>query len=186
VFFGITDFWNHVPHTGRILESCTANHPAAWRTIPSGESSRYIAFERVVLNPGFTAEEGSNFEAFIRECPNCNGRPIMLNGGGSQMAMSEEQEDFSDNDFLTDVFEQNYTDDIWVYPNPTTGDIIIKMADKVDNGTIQIINGLGVVMRTEKTSGTVTSINLSDLADGIYYLVITNGEKAVCRKIVKY
>ena len=184
---GITDFWNHVPPTGRILESCDQMYPAEWRTIPSGESSTYTAFERVVLNPGFTAEEGSNFVASIRECPNCNGT-IMLNSGGSQEQEieTEGEEDFLNKNVLTDIFDQDYpNDDILVYPNPTTGEIIIKMNNEVNHGEVRVINGLGITVRTEKINSAITCVNLSELTNGMYYLVITTEEKTVSWKIVK-
>jgi len=181
---GVYDFWNVVPWTGRRLESCDERYPAEWRTIPTGESSRYIAFEEVVLHPGFTAEEGSNFIAEIRECPNCSGT-IMLNGGGNQMVEQEEQEDFIEPEFLTDIFEHCCADGISVYPNPTTGDIIVKMAYIAEQGEIRIINGLGIVIRAEKIKDAITRINLSELNSGVYYLVITTEGKTVSRKIVK-
>lgn len=63
----------------------------------------------------------------------------------------------------------NSNDNIIIYPNPTTGKIEIKGIKKIES--VGIFNFMGQKIREEKTSG---ELNLINLADGIYYLLIEN------------
>lgn len=63
--------WRITPVAGTI-ESADITDVAIHRTIPSGVTAEYAAYERIVLNPGFKVELGANFKANIIPCPACN------------------------------------------------------------------------------------------------------------------
>jgi hypothetical protein len=73
---------------------------------------------------------------------------------------------------------------IKVYPNPTTG---LLHLDKKDNETIQIkiIDQLGRQLKQLKTAEQLSTLDLSGLPTGIYFISIDNGKKRVVQKIVK-
>ncbi len=63
----------NVPKTFTTLTSVPLDnaYPSSWRTISSGDTSEYVAHKEVVLQPGFTAEAGSDFVARIEPCADC-------------------------------------------------------------------------------------------------------------------
>lgn len=66
------------PSTMTTLISAPATAPATYRTIPSGATAEYVAHEEVVLQPGFTAEYGSDFTARIEKCEACENRMLQV------------------------------------------------------------------------------------------------------------
>ena len=178
---GVYDYWNIVPHTGKILESCDESLPAAWRTIPSGESSVYTAFERVVLKPGFTAQAGSHFVASIRECPNCGkGYSSMLS-----VNIGEDTEDINYfNNYETLYSEKNLQvetddDDVSIYPNPTSGTVTIVAANFA---RVEIYNTIGQLVETK----TVEKFDVSTYSVGVYFFKVydTNNNSVTKRVMV--
>jgi hypothetical protein len=71
-----------------------------------------------------------------------------------------------------------------IFPNPATNLLTVKTSDDYHKATIKIINNLGVevIVKTELSSYNGT-IDLSNLAAGIYYVVIENGENTENVKI---
>ena len=74
-----------------------------------------------------------------------------------------------------------------VYPNPATDHLCIPTISD-NSGEIQVqlsdINGLTVLMRKFVNNGTVTTIDVSNLNSGMYFLRITTGRGSVVRKVV--
>ncbi len=77
-----------------------------------------------------------------------------------------------------------------IYPNPSKGEFNLVMdgyADQTVN--IQVVNLLGEVMYSKDVSGLnnkdMREINLSHLADGIYYVRVSSGEYSNIKQIVK-
>lgn len=178
---GSRDFWNIVPDNVRFLESCGDNTPAAWRTIPSGERSRYAAFESVVLRPGFTAEAGSDFRAYIKDCPNCaNQRGGILNEPPDNTGNKK--------DVLADdlVDEIRITSDISIFPNPNAGIFYVNItpSDNIDFVEITNLQGLVIYQNKEKIYQK-TQIDISGQPQGIYFLKIRRNGIIEAHKIIK-
>ena len=75
--------------------------------------------------------------------------------------------------------------EISISPNPATTEIKITNLSPSEN-QIRIFNLLGQQVKNIRVSNTQnTSINISDLAAGIYEVTIFDGEKIVCKKFVK-
>jgi hypothetical protein len=66
-----------------------------------------------------------------------------------------------------------------IYPNPTNGTINIASEDEIDN--IEIINSIGTTVANSKATGNNTSIDLSNLPNGMYFVRVftTNGIETV-------
>ncbi len=85
---------------------------------------------------------------------------------------------------VTGVNESNSENsEIVVYPNPTNG---IFNVDFKEANNIKVVNTLGTVVYDEKidqfTAGT-KSIDLSNFANGIYMINVSNGERSSNRKV---
>ncbi len=72
-----------------------------------------------------------------------------------------------------------------IYPNPTSGYVLISLASVSENTTLTITNSLGQVIKTIAVVNEKTEINLGDYSDGIYFIEISDGQSKTIRKIVK-
>ncbi|MBS2099689.1 glycosyl hydrolase [Carboxylicivirga linearis] len=76
---------------------------------------------------------------------------------------------------------------IIVYPNPVKSELNIKISDDLfNNPEIIIKNVLGqVVYRKSDNNSQLIQINLDELADGVYFVIISNGISVVNKTIIK-
>ncbi len=97
------------------------------------------------------------------------------------------------NEFMLGVGINNYQNaSLSIYPNPSNGKYIVKLSDTKDVSklTIEVTNLLGETIYQSKinastSSATQTTIDLSNQANGIYFVRITGGEQSLNKKIVK-
>ena len=84
-----------------------------------------------------------------------------------------------------DIAENN---DINIFPNPFTESISINMPDDELNGTLTIYNALGqIVSKTDKIDfQNGSSIDLSYLMSGVYFMEIDVNNYKIVRRIVKH
>jgi hypothetical protein len=81
---------------------------------------------------------------------------------------------------------QNLNSQIQVYPNPNNGDLNIGFDKISENIKVEIYNGLGQLLVSEKANSLIITIDLHKLYTGIYHLVISDNNQIVKReKIIK-
>jgi uncharacterized delta-60 repeat protein len=92
------------------------------------------------------------------------------------------------------AIEENTFDatDITVYPNPANTKLTLNTEWKIDNGKLTIMNATGqevlqlsIVNYQLSINNSPLSIDVSQLASGIYHLNISNEEQTVSKKFVK-
>jgi len=69
-----------------------------------------------------------------------------------------------------------------IYPNPSTGIVNFEFSDKINN--IEIYNNLGQLIMNAGISDFNTSLNLSELPNGIYMLKVITDTEIVSRRFV--
>ncbi|MDD3525766.1 MAG: PKD domain-containing protein [Bacteroidales bacterium] len=69
-----------------------------------------------------------------------------------------------------------------IHPNPTEGSFVISITD-AGNYQMTILNSLGREVLSKTISG-ATSVDLSDQAQGLYFVKLTNGAKVWIEKVV--
>ena len=76
-----------------------------------------------------------------------------------------------------------------LYPNPTTGFVTLTFEQKINAFSLEVINELGQQVYTEKSDaypqGGTKTINLSQLAKGIYLIKIVSANTVHTSKIIK-
>lgn len=82
--------------------------------------------------------------------------------------------------FQCESIDENSTSLVKVYPNPSTGIFTISSENLADYKTVIVKDNLGRIV--SESSLTSDSINLSELANGKYYLILT-GEKQLVTPI---
>lgn len=79
----------------------------------------------------------------------------------------------------------NHKSEIFISPNPSTGKFTISFAGNFDKGEIEIYNAFGEKIFSEEINNEKQkAINLKNIAEGIYFVKIFDGEKYFCKKIV--
>lgn len=71
-----------------------------------------------------------------------------------------------------EVINANSVKDIYVYPNPSNGNLCFQVNDAAENSEIQILNSLGQIVHSMKIGSGINRINVNDLPKGLYYYVI--------------
>lgn len=72
-----------------------------------------------------------------------------------------------------------------LYPNPTTGQITVRLVAPLQNGIVQIMDIAGHVVINETANGSMLNYDLSRFAAGIYFLHIEQGDQKITMKIIK-
>ncbi|MDL2241799.1 T9SS type A sorting domain-containing protein, partial [Bacteroidales bacterium OttesenSCG-928-L03] len=80
------------------------------------------------------------------------------------------------------VLEDIYSSESIFYPNPASDNIIIQ--DQKD-AELTIYDMMGRIMKQQKIASINESINISDLANGIYLLNVKNKNKCYCNRLIK-
>lgn len=76
-----------------------------------------------------------------------------------------------------------------VYPNPTNGELVLDVVGESNGFVIDIVDMNGKTIFTE-TIGEIASslrrtINISEVADGVYFMRLIDGNTSVTRKLIK-
>ena len=72
--------------------------------------------------------------------------------------------------------------DIKIYPNPAKDNIVIE---GISEAKIELYNLQGQFIKNMKASGNKTSMDLSDVNNGVYSIRITTDERIIVKKIQK-
>lgn len=73
-----------------------------------------------------------------------------------------------------------------IYPNPSDGLFYIESPSTINNGSIKIYNTLGNLIRSYEDLSGVTTIDINNEADGIYFVYVFEGNQRISfTKIIK-
>ncbi len=91
--------------------------------------------------------------------------------------------------YSTVGFDENNSLSASVYPNPTKGEIFITLdTESTETVDIRIVNALGVAAMVQEgvvlNGRNTAKMDLSDLAQGVYFMVIETGHTRTVQKIV--
>ncbi len=71
-----------------------------------------------------------------------------------------------------------------IYPNPALSEIVIDMPDNITGTTITILNTFGQIVKTFRTNQGKSSINISDIANGTYWIRTVSGNSQSQEKLI--
>ena len=147
----------------------------------------------IILHPGFTTSNGSNYLAEIVPCTK-SGKlrtsnvesPLIILDDNENNILTKKPQGFSiDNQYQDSTDIQNF--DAYIYPNPTSDGLFY--VNVINNTTsqsyIEITNLVGVTVYSSLLNNNTTSIDISDQPNGIYLIKLTSNEKMITKKIVK-
>jgi lipopolysaccharide export system protein LptA len=124
---------------------------------------------------------------FLDPSVNSDGEPfglfVALPSGGDLIALSEYEEETSLGNSLAEVAAMD------VYPNPVSDELIIDINNQSEQSLkVEIYNLMGQKVLTDFDQQVIKGqriirYNLSSLSEGVYFVVLTNGEKRITEKI---
>jgi hypothetical protein len=79
----------------------------------------------------------------------------------------------------------NLGNGIFVYPNPATASINVKLENLSDKETYTVFNSLGQILLTGKISSLTTTIGLEALTSGLYFIEISDSKTKSSVKFIK-
>jgi hypothetical protein len=72
-----------------------------------------------------------------------------------------------------------------IYPNPAGDYITIDIYENyIENSTLNIYNTLGSLIKTETLNQNKKSINVSELSNGLYFVIIISKELTQSQKLI--
>jgi len=86
-------------------------------------------------------------------------------------------------DHATDIRTIEEGKDISVYPNPTSGQVSISGRSIISS--VAIYNNTGILVGTYKFNSATVSVNMNDLASGIYFIKVVTGTGSSTEKVIK-
>lgn len=75
--------------------------------------------------------------------------------------------------------------EFYVYPNPGKGEFNVVCSTRDDNAAIDVYNTVGQLIVSQKIVNEVSTVNLTNQANGLYYIKVTSGSKQHYLKVVK-
>lgn len=77
------------------------------------------------------------------------------------------------------------SNDILIYPNPTSHNLFIKLNSYVDKLDYKIVNTLGQIVASGKVNSGTSSINTEKLSTGVYIIELINNTSKFSAKFIK-
>ncbi|WP_207511236.1 T9SS type A sorting domain-containing protein [Longitalea luteola] len=158
--------------------------------VPNGQSVIYKAGSTVLLQEGFEAEYGSEFEASINtfgyniSCGTLQAEAFQNPGACYNTAISGLRKTTTSN-----VIDETETPEILrVYPIPTTGKLFISGMTDAKNAIITILDQSGRTVRelravAQGSTGRL-DLDVSGLQNGVYFVKIQTQAQTITKKIV--
>lgn len=83
------------------------------------------------------------------------------------------------------VNENNFSKAFSIYPNPTSGLLILCLTNGESNARVEVYSVLGQQIKSDRISTQKMEIDLSNYGKGIYFVQIQNGTNTIMEKVVK-
>ena len=80
--------------------------------------------------------------------------------------------------------QSNEIEGFTAYPNPISGNNLTITTNSTDNKNVQLFNVLGKKVFTASFSGTRKTLDISNIASGIYILKVTEGTSVATQKLI--
>lgn len=145
----------------------------------TGDITAYAGYE-INIKPGFHAQSGSNFHAYIEaDCPNGGNKSAQTNGGSSEQGNAE-----SDRDRIINfpVSELELMNSIEVYPNPSSGEVNFRWK-QITLKKFDIYTSEGTLIYNQRIANQ-NSLQLN-LKKGVYFCAFhTETGSRITKKVI--
>ena len=159
---------------------------------PSSTTVYFTARDKVILLPGFTAQSGSKFVAYLEPCSSTRWltppKQIMSDAEKGIRTPVALKADTSNEAALANT---TANETVAIAPNPFTGSFVVTINAKKDGkAQVSIYNSVGGKIKDQQGVNLIKGINKlsfngSTFASGIYMLEVNFGDSKIVKKIVK-
>jgi hypothetical protein len=179
-----TIIWDNVPGEIEVI----GNGPiVSYSDIKGG----YSGIENINSDPLFIDPLNNNFQLSWTNYPEDNDSKSPCIDSGDPSSSQDPDGTFNDRGALyfdqgiyTSLAQENYRNDVNVYPNPARNFISISSTGNVDKIIIYSITG--DVMLIKSVEDSFESLDISELISGVYFVKIYNDQENVAtKKIIK-
>jgi hypothetical protein len=187
----INDVYNKIIPVGqtenyRAKELLVVRNTSILGNSTSGGNSEMKARCEVVLGDQFSAEYGSEVQAFNTEVYNdCIEYSAFSNarlGSGNNNPKNTIPPDRT----ISLLFQNSELPEVFVFPNPSKGifNLSVKNLSDQDPTLLTLFNCMGEKLQSQEIRIENSLLDLTDFADGLYFLEVKLSGKAVMKKIV--
>lgn len=155
----------------------------------STASFSYLEFKAgkgILLRPGFSSNQ-----SFLAHIGPCSCAPVLGNGCFYQKSLQsvsviDAQSSNDKTEEGTDLFSRvNVANNAFIiYPNPSKGMFTIHFEEQAPNTTIQIFDVMGKLLKSIPTKSLIQTIDASELDNGVYIVVVSDGEQLLKEKMI--
>lgn len=149
--------------------------------IEDSAHTKLVSAGQIVLEPGFVASQNAFTDIFIGDCQQASfARPHGYQPIEREVIVfDKEGKEIGPSDLL------NQKSEIAVYPNPTNNVLFIENNDS-QTVQYQLLNEIGEVLYNGSLKDfEKTTLHLSHLASGVYFIHLKSKDKIETRKIIK-
>lgn len=153
--------------------SLSAEYIREQNQIPAEGNVKFLGRKNVKLNAGFKVNRGGNLHIYITN--EGDKAPTLITSyiGSAGGNIREEA--------ITDSENIEFTQNISIYPNPTTGDLTIALGENVANVTITDM--IGNIISSQTASGDLF-VDMSSYNKGIYLVKVVTENDSYIEKVV--
>jgi len=154
---------------------------------------KFRAGKEIVLKPGFSSLNGSDFHAYIDlglySGSGCTPSPACRlsssdkdKSGGRNAELSEPLEEKDDEQILDEIKEPFSAS---IFPNPNSGQFTVNCVfQDMKSATLTIINLMGEYIYENQLNQTTSTIDISPHPKGVYFVKIVSGDEIIVKKVV--
>ena len=165
----------------------TVNLALLAKEIFDADSSDKTFYPPVDLIVSYTANEEAVLDSLASLCPYSHG---MLGVFMARAGLAYKQQTWTSycestpQMRIANSTNENETQ-IQVYPNPSNGNVFVKLPEGMENSKIELINLTGQLLQTVNSYATITELNLHNYANGLYFIRIfdSNGQFIESKKL---
>ncbi len=176
------------PQTMTTLTSASSTSDASWRTIPTGATAIYQAHEKITLQDGFEAEYGSEFEARIEPCEQCDEMRGAEPSENDEFIANNGSSANEDNDeVLYSTGSPAPVVDLDLFPNPTDGPLTMHTDGEPQKVLIYTLDGRPVGgWHLTALGDDFVSLDVSSLRPGPYLLSVVTATSTRTARFIRH
>jgi bacillolysin len=183
------------PATGTFVQAIstlTAGNGCTTTVASSSTAVTFTARDKVLLEPGFSAANGSTFRAYLEPCSSTRWKTV------PHVIMSDAERGITNNiarnagtSKESAMASDKASDGVTVAPNPFTGSFTLSINSKADvKAQVTVYNAYGAKVKEQTGVNLIKglnklSLNCSNFASGVYMLEVNFGDSKIVKRIIK-